>query len=54
MDKPTLVERLTIYKEKYAESTRHLSAVLAGTAETPHSNRLLEKFINRVLRGRER
>ena len=51
VDKPTLVERLTIYQEKYAESTSHLSAVLAGTAETPHSNRLLEKFIDLVLLG---
>jgi GMP synthase (glutamine-hydrolysing) len=49
VDRATLVERLTVYKDAYTESDDHLAQVLAATRETPESNRLVTKFVDRVL-----
>jgi len=49
VDRETLVERLTIYKEKYTDDDGHLDKVLAETQETPESNRLVRKFVERIL-----
>lgn len=49
VDKPTLVSRLTIFKERYTEDEDHLMEVLAAVRETPESNILLRKFVERVL-----
>jgi GMP synthase (glutamine-hydrolysing) len=46
-----LVERLTIYKAQYTEDDAHLERVLNAAAETPESNRLVHKFVERVLVG---
>jgi GMP synthase (glutamine-hydrolysing) len=51
VDKKTMVERLTIYKQKYTEDDAHLDQVLSDAKETPESNILVEKFVSRVLLG---
>jgi len=49
LDRSTLVERLTIYKEKYTDGDGQLDKVLAETVETPDSNQLVRKFVERIL-----
>jgi GMP synthase (glutamine-hydrolysing) len=49
VDKPTLVERLTIYSERYTQGQDHLREVLASAQDTPESNELLHKFVQRIL-----
>ncbi|MAE97257.1 MAG: aminotransferase [Deltaproteobacteria bacterium] len=49
VDRATLVERLTVFKDKYTEGDDHLKEVLDGARETPESNRLVTKFVDRVL-----
>lgn len=49
VDKATLVSRLTIFKERYTEDESHLMEVLAAARETPESNILVRKFVERVL-----
>ncbi len=46
-----LVERLTIYKAQYTQDDAHLERVLNAAAETPESNRLVHRFVERVLLG---
>lgn len=53
VDKKTLVERLTFYKNKYTENDKHLELVLATAEETPQSNALLGKFVQRILIDQE-
>ncbi len=49
VDRKTLVERLTYYKEKYTDGDGHLQEVLDNAAETPESNGLVRRFVERVL-----
>lgn len=49
VDKPTLVERLTFFKEHYAQDPEQLEAVLQSAQDTPESNTLVKKFVDRVL-----
>lgn len=49
VDKQILVERLTVFKDKYTDGDDHLSAVLEAAVETPHSNQLLASFVDRIL-----
>ncbi len=49
VDKTILVERLTIYKQKYTSNDDHLDEVLSSAQETPESNILVQKFVERVL-----
>lgn len=49
VSKAILVERLTLYKEKYTEGDDQLQQVLDNAEETPESNDLLRKFVDRVL-----
>jgi GMP synthase (glutamine-hydrolysing) len=49
LDRATLVERLTIFKAQYTDGDDHLDKVLQNTVETPDSNRLVKKFVERVL-----
>lgn len=51
VDKKILVERLTVYKNAYTDGDDHLSKVLNEAVETPESNHLLAKFVDRVLVG---
>ena len=51
VSKSILISRLTIFKEKYTDGDGHLQQVLAGAVETPDSNNLLRKFVDRVLLG---
>ncbi len=44
-----LIERLTVFKEKYTDGDDHLRQVLENAAETPDSNGLLRLFVDRVL-----
>ena len=47
--KRILVERLTYYKTKYTQGDDQLDKVLASAQETPQSNALLAKFVDRIL-----
>ena len=49
MDKRVLVERLTFYKERYTDGDGHLDQVLSAAQETPESNALMGKFVQRIL-----
>ncbi len=51
VDRATLIERLTVFKAHYTESDGHLKEVLDAAEETPESNRLVTKFVERVLLG---
>jgi len=44
-----LIERLTLFKDKYTDGDDHLQEVLDNAQETPESNNLLKKFVDRVL-----
>lgn len=50
VDRATLIERLTIYKDSYTDGDDHLDEVLSSAVETPESNNLMRKFVDRVLR----
>ena len=50
VDRATLISRLTIYKNDYTDGDSHLDEVLSSAVETPESNALLRKFVDRVLR----
>jgi GMP synthase (glutamine-hydrolysing) len=52
VDRARLVERLTIYRARYTENSAQLQQVLKGTSETPESNEMVRKFVERVLVGR--
>ncbi|KAA3617009.1 MAG: type 1 glutamine amidotransferase [Calditrichaeota bacterium] len=49
VDKKTMVDRLTIYKKKYTDDDTHLDEILSSAQETPESNILVQKFVERVL-----
>lgn len=49
VDKQVLIDRLTLYKKKYTEDDGHLERILATAEETPESNILVKKFVDRVL-----
>ena len=51
VDRATLVERLTVFKEHYTDGDEHLQRVLDDACETPESNRLVTQFVDRVLLG---
>ncbi|MFC6671008.1 type 1 glutamine amidotransferase [Marinobacterium aestuariivivens] len=53
VDKATLVERLTHYRAHYTDGDDHLGQVLTSAEETPESNGLMRKFVDRVLLGDE-
>jgi GMP synthase (glutamine-hydrolysing) len=49
VDRPTIVERLTIYKDRYTKNDEQLEQVLAATVDTPESNGLVGTFVKRIL-----
>lgn len=49
VDLDVLVRRLTLFRKKYTENADHLQQVLDSAEETPESNGLLKKFVDRVL-----
>lgn len=49
VDKQVLIDRLTLYKKKYTNDDGHLASILANAQETPESNKLVSKFVERVL-----
>ena len=49
VDKATLIERLTFYKAHYTDGDGQLDRVLSSAVETPESNYLVRKFVDRVL-----
>lgn len=49
VDRQVLVDRLTRYKARYTSGDDHLEKILANAVETPESNGLLKKFVDRVL-----
>lgn len=53
VDRATLVERLTAYRAHYTQGADHLAQVLAGAQETPESNGLVRRFVERVLLARQ-
>lgn len=48
-DRAILIERLTIYAEHYTRDAEHLREVLDATEDTPESNDLLRKFVERIV-----
>ncbi|GAA5215816.1 type 1 glutamine amidotransferase [Corallincola platygyrae] len=54
VDRKVLVERLTLYAHKYTKGDGHLQQVLQSAVETPESNHLLKKFIDRVVMAASR
>ncbi|MEM0952966.1 MAG: type 1 glutamine amidotransferase [Pseudomonadota bacterium] len=50
VDRSTLVDRLTTYAAAYTENATQLKRVLDDAVETPESNALMGKFVDRVLR----
>ena len=51
VNRATLVERLTIYKAHYTDGDDQLDQVLRSAVETPDSNDLVRKFVDRILVG---
>jgi GMP synthase (glutamine-hydrolysing) len=51
VDLATLVSRLTVFREAYTDGADHLDEVLRSSVETPESNALMGKFVDRVLRN---
>jgi GMP synthase (glutamine-hydrolysing) len=49
VDRATLNERLTYYKAHYTDGDDQLQSVLDSIEETPESNLLMRKFVERVL-----
>ncbi len=49
VDRQRLVERLTVYREQYTKNDGHLEQILASVSETPESNVLVQKFVERIL-----
>lgn len=49
VDRATLVERLTVYQKQYTENPAHLQRILNAAEETPESNILLRKFVERAI-----
>ncbi|MBE1300612.1 MAG: type 1 glutamine amidotransferase [Alteromonadaceae bacterium] len=49
VDKKVLVERLTVFSEKYTENSEHLKRVLTNAQETPESNDLPRMFVDFLL-----
>ncbi len=52
VDKRVLIERLTFYKDKYTDGDDQLDQVLRSAQETPQSNALMGKFVERILLGK--
>ncbi|MDJ0625292.1 MAG: type 1 glutamine amidotransferase [Candidatus Caenarcaniphilales bacterium] len=49
VDKPILIQRLSVFRDKYTKSDEQLKQVFESVVETPESNLLLTKFVDRVL-----
>ncbi len=49
VDRQTLVDRLTFYKEKYTDGSEQLQAVIDNACEVPEAGLLCSKFVERVL-----
>lgn len=49
VDGPTLCSRITRYKERYLDSEDHLNEIIKSCKDTSESNKLVEKFIDRVI-----
>lgn len=49
VDRAILVQRLSLFADKYTEGADQLRAVLDGAVETPESNALLGQFVERIL-----
>jgi GMP synthase (glutamine-hydrolysing) len=49
VDRARLIQRLTIFKNHYTKDDEHLQQVLDSAEETPYSNDLVRKFVDRVL-----
>ncbi len=50
VDRAVLISRLTTYKAAYTDGDQHLQQVLDSAVDTPESNALMGKFVDRVLR----
>lgn len=52
VDAPDLVARITRYQNRYLDDSDHLSAIVKSVKdETAIANRLIEKFVDRILLG---
>lgn len=51
VDKADLVSRITRYKDRYLNDEEMLQNILSDIQETPESNELIQKFVDRILLG---
>jgi GMP synthase (glutamine-hydrolysing) len=49
VDRSTLVSRLTVFKDRYTDDDDHLDKIISSAQETPESNLLVKKFVDRIL-----
>lgn len=49
VDLSVLTHRLGVYSDKYTKDSEHFENIIKNACETPESNLLLIKFVNRVL-----
>lgn len=49
VDRQVLVDRLKIYMDRYTDGEEHFMRLTRTFADTPESNRLVRKFIERVI-----
>lgn len=49
VDRATLVSRLTIFKDRYTRDDNHFNQVIESARETPESNLLVRKFVERIV-----
>jgi len=52
LDRTRLMQRLSVYKEKYTEDPAHLNNILDSIQETPESNLLVKNFVDNILLGK--
>lgn len=51
VDKPDLAARITRYQDRYLNDAQMLENILADVHDTPESNALIKKFVDRILLG---
>ena len=49
LDRQTLIDRLAYYQAQYTENPGHYQEIIDSTVETPESNDLVRKFVQRIV-----
>jgi GMP synthase (glutamine-hydrolysing) len=48
LDRPTLVDRLGVFQQKYTQDAEHYQSIIQGLHETPDANKLVSNFVEYV------